>query len=105
MSNRYLFDTALRTIEIREIAGFAMYAMEHYPYVVYTGNPYDRIIVEFTFVSDSVSIQSICSFEAEAGYQLQEIPFGSGSAWIFVFPKAGPEPRILHGDWSLYRKI
>ena len=66
MSNRHLFEHAIQTVEICEIAGFAMYAMECYPYVVYTGHPDDRIVVEFTMVTDPASIESMCSFEAEA---------------------------------------
>ena len=84
---------------VETIYGFAMHALERYPYVVHTGNAEDAIVVEWVFIADAAEVDRLCAFEIEAGYHVLELKRQEGAAGIFVFPHAGDHPRVSGGDW------
>ena len=79
-----------------------MYALEHYPYVVYTGNSADSILVEIVEIKNPTTELELHQFELSVGYDYQEVEFQEGTVGIYVFKTPGNHPYVPSGDWVSY---
>lgn len=104
MENRFRIEGATETLAITEIAGFTMYVRADYPYVVASGNPNDRIVIELVRITDPAVIRRMCAFEASEGYQPALVQVGEFEAWLFLFSNPGADPVVHGGDWVRHLK-
>jgi gamma-glutamylcyclotransferase (GGCT)/AIG2-like uncharacterized protein YtfP len=102
LANFARFGHDFEFISTERILGFRMYAMEHYPYVVYTGNQADTIVVEIVEIKDAETELELHLFELSVGYIYQEIEFREGAVGIYVFENYGDDPIVPDGDWVSY---
>lgn len=104
MENRFRIDGATETLVQTEISGFKMFARGEYPYVVASGNPKDRIVIELVRITDPGVIRKMCAFEASEGYQPALVQVGQYEAWLFIFSNPGSDPVVHGGDWVRHLK-
>jgi len=99
MANYELYKSSLEYISRHTIKGYALYALEDYPYAVKTNSPDDEIVVELFRVTEQQVKRSIHDLELGAGYIFELIPLGGHVACLYLFEHAGNNHRVKSGDW------
>jgi len=85
-------------IETKELKGFRLYDLGPYPYVVYTGNDKDVIVVDILQCDDYTKLM-IDSMEKGAGYRIMTIDDFD----IYVFPNVLKNTKLVkNGDYVTY---
>jgi gamma-glutamylcyclotransferase (GGCT)/AIG2-like uncharacterized protein YtfP len=99
LSNYARFGHAFEFISTERIPGFRMYALNHYPYAVFSGDSSDTIVAEIMIIKDPATELDLHEFELSVGYDYQEIEFRGSTLGIYVYKNPGNHPRVLDGDW------
>lgn len=105
MENYHAYQDDLRYIATTELSGFKMYSLSEYPYVVRTGDPDHKIIVDLFRITNESTEQNIHQMEIDAGYIFSEVSISDTKFGIYLFETPGPsDPEVRGGDWTGFRK-
>jgi gamma-glutamylcyclotransferase (GGCT)/AIG2-like uncharacterized protein YtfP len=97
--NHKYFARHLTLISEQEIEGFQMFNLGHYPCVVRTNNPEDKITVQL-MDCDKQGFDKITEMELNAGYVIEKVMIGDTIANIFTFTNTPAHARRIEtGNW------
>ncbi|MDZ4715855.1 MAG: gamma-glutamylcyclotransferase [Cytophagales bacterium] len=99
MINWRRYSKGLLFLFTESLPGFALYAMEHYPYAVRTENAHDKTVVEVFKIIDPLIERQIHQLETGVGYSYHEVLIRKKPTGIYLFDRAGSEPLVPGGDW------
>jgi gamma-glutamylcyclotransferase (GGCT)/AIG2-like uncharacterized protein YtfP len=85
-----------------KLAGYKLYALEHYPIAVQTNVPSDVITIEVMRVTQPTTENEIHQLELKAGYYYDEVTVRGISVGIYLFHEGNTQTEVPHGDWVRY---
>lgn len=99
MSNYWAYKDKLEFVSTQRIVGYELYTLGDYPYAVYTEDPKAVLVTEIFSVKNQQTKQSIHEMEIDAGYTFDLIDVEGNRVGIYLFDKAGGDPKVDSGDW------
>jgi gamma-glutamylcyclotransferase (GGCT)/AIG2-like uncharacterized protein YtfP len=106
MENHIPYEKHLKFLGKVNLAGFKMFSLRQYPYVIRTNNSNDRIVAELYKVTDAKTEQSIHELEKEEGYIFSEVDIADDKFGIYLFDThVTDSAEVISGDWRSYRKL
>ena len=100
MENFFPYQEYIKFVKTAEIAGFKMYSLGEYPYIVRTGREKDTIVCDLCYIRNSWVGREIDVMEIEAGYACENIEMDGQTFRIFVYKNYIPGTQgIQSGDW------
>lgn len=100
MENYAMFSNTLIYINTVSLAGYRMYSLREYPYVVHTADSTDTIVVDLFRITSAQTEQMIYEMEIDAGYILSTVAIDGKIFGLYMFTSANPAHRVVPGgDW------
>lgn len=99
MENYKAYQSDLKYLKTRRIAGFELYALEEYPYAVKTDVPSHMLVVEVFEIEDPRVAEAIHQMELEAGYIFEIIEIDGEKVGIYLFDHIDNNSKVESGDW------
>ncbi len=99
MHNYEHYKTQLEYIETTRISGYALFALEDYPYVVRSNKETDLLVIEIFKIEDQNTREHIHRLELEAGYVFEWIDVEGKKVGIYLFERPTNNSRVESGDW------
>lgn len=85
-----------------KLAGYKLYALQHYPFAVKTNESSDTITIEVMRVTNPQTENEIHQLELSAGYYYDEVTVRGITVGIYLFYNGHDNPIVPHGDWVKY---
>lgn len=105
MDNYNKYKSVLEFITCTRIPGFTLYSLSAYPYAVKSEDRLETIVIEIFRIKGKEGRDKIHQLEVGAGYILEFIEVNDQSVGIYLFERAGNNPKVKSGDWvSFYGK-
>jgi gamma-glutamylcyclotransferase (GGCT)/AIG2-like uncharacterized protein YtfP len=99
MENFKAYQSDLKYLKTRRIAGFELYALEEYPYAVKTDVFSQMLVVEVFEIEDQRVAETIHQMELEAGYIFELIEVDGEKVGIYLFEQSEGDSKVESGDW------
>ena|SRR6187200_1802994 len=105
MENHLAFAKALTFLRTVTVKGYRMYSLGEYPYVIYTSDSDDQIVVDLFQITSIEAEELIYEMEIDADYIRSSVVIDGNKFGIYLFAgKRDGDEHVSGGDWVMHAR-